>query len=83
MLKVEVSFIDGGGALQTVTSLPFGPIVGSAPLRKSTLVSNTDQSHSATAEITGRYDMGFKLGGHSRATRSPACLSIWPRRRPI
>ena len=64
LLKVQVSFTDGNGTLETVTNLPFGPIPGPAPA--TTLVSNTGQSHSATATITGRYDMGFKLGSHGQ-----------------
>ena len=67
LLKVQVSFSDKTGARETVTSLPFGPVPERpAPLRESTLVSNTGQSHSATAMITGRYDMGFELGDHGQ-----------------
>ena len=63
LIKVQVSFIDETGALEIVTSLPFGPVPGRpAPLPATTLVSNTGQSASATATITGRYTMGFELG---------------------
>ena len=67
LIKVHVSFTDKIGNLETVTSLPFGPLARPAPPGPlSTLVSNTGQSHSATVEITGRYDMGFKLGTHGQ-----------------
>ena len=66
LIKVEVSFTDSFGTLETVTSQPFGPVPRPAPLRESTLVSNTGQSASATANITGRYDMGFELGDHGQ-----------------
>ena len=62
-----MSFIDKTGVLETVTSLPFGPVPGRpAPLPESTLVSSTGQSASATGTITGRYDMGFELGDHGQ-----------------
>ena len=67
LIKVQVSFFDNTGNLETVTSLPFGPVPGRpAPLPATTLVSNTGQSASATATITGRYDMEFKLGDHGQ-----------------
>ena len=66
LIKVQVSFIDKTGALETVTSLPFGPLARLPSLPASTLVSNTGQSASATANITQRYDMGFKLGTHGQ-----------------
>ena len=68
LLKVEVSFTDSLGNSETVTSLPFGPIPRPAPLPASTLVSNIAQPDelSATATITERYDMGFKLGSHGQ-----------------
>ena len=68
LIKVEVSFTDQAGYLETVTSLPFGPLAEPAPssLPASTLVSNTGQSHSATADITKQYAMGFRLGSHGQ-----------------
>ena len=68
LIKVQVSFIDETGALETVTSLPFGPVPGRpAPLPESTLVSNTGQSASAQATITSApYRMEFKLGSHGQ-----------------
>ena len=68
LIKVEVSFTDQAGYLETVTSLPFGPLAEPAPssLPASTLVSNTGQSHSVTADITKQYAMGFRLGSHGQ-----------------
>ena len=66
LIKVEVSFGDGASFSETVTSLPFGPIVQPAStLSPSTLVSNTGQS-STTANITKRYALGFRLGDHGQ-----------------
>ena len=66
-MKVRVSFFDGAGAFESLTSLPFGPVHGRpALLRESTLVANTGQSASAEEEITGQYSMGFRLGGHGQ-----------------
>ena len=68
LIKVEVSFTDGDNFSEAVTSLPFGPIAElarpSAPPSK--LVSNTGQSASATANITQRYALGFRLGDHGQ-----------------
>ena len=68
LIEVEVSFMDGDNHSETVTSLPFGPIAElagpSAP--PSTLVSNTGQSASATANITQQYALGFRLGDHGQ-----------------
>ena len=66
LLKVEVSFTDSEGNSETVTSLPFGPVPAPVPRLTSTLVSNTGQAHSATATITGQYEMGFGLGTHGQ-----------------
>ena len=68
LIKVEVSFTDQAGYPETVTSLPFGPLVEPPPssLPASTLVSNTGQSHSVTADITKQYAMGFRLGSHGQ-----------------
>ncbi len=67
LIKVEVSFTDGDAYSETVTSLPFGPIVQPAStLSPSTLVSNTGQTPSSTANITQRYAMGFRLGDHGQ-----------------
>ncbi|WP_420443709.1 choice-of-anchor R domain-containing protein [Candidatus Poriferisodalis sp.] len=67
IIKVEVSFIDGDGFSETVTSLPFGPVVEPAPLASaSTLVANTAQAHSATAMIDKQYAMEFTLGPHGQ-----------------
>ena len=86
--------MDETGALETVTSLPFGPIPRPAPLPATTLVSNTGQSASATATITGRYDMGFELGDHGQgyeissvsielaAVPSRLTVSLWMGRAP-
>ena len=67
-IKVRVSFRDGNNYSEARTSLPFGPIAEltrtSAP--PSTLVSNTGQSASATANITQRYAVGFRLGDHGQ-----------------
>ena len=67
LIKVRVSFIDDTGALEGLTSLPFGPVPGRpALLPESTLVGNTGQSASAEAAITGQYAMGFRLGDHGQ-----------------
>ena len=68
LIKVKVSFTDQAGYPETVTSLPFGPLAQPAPssLPASTLVSNTGQSHSVTADITKQYAMGFRLGSHGQ-----------------
>ena len=68
LIKVEVSFTDQADYPETVTSLPFGPLAEPAPssLPASTLVSNTGQSHSVTADITKQYAMGFRLGSHGQ-----------------
>ena len=94
LIKVQVSFIDGVGARETVTSLPFGPLARLPSLPTTTLVSNTGQSASATAMITGRYDMGFRLGNHGQgyeissvsielaAAPSSLTVSLWMGRAP-
>ena len=68
LIKVKVSFTDGNNYSEARTSLPFGPIAEltrtSAP--PSTLVSNTGQSASATANIPQRYALGFRLGDHGQ-----------------
>ena len=67
LIKVEVSFTDGDAYSETVTSLPFGPIVQPAStLSPSTLVSNTGQTPASAASITDRYAMGFRLGDHGQ-----------------
>ena len=68
LIKVSVSFEDGLGYSETVTSLPFGPLAQPAGPSQtpSTLVSNTGQSASATAMITQQYAMGFRLGVHGQ-----------------
>ena len=64
---MQVSFTDQEDNDESVTSVPFGPIVRPAPLPSpGTLVGNTGQSPSATATITGDYAMGFKLGTHGQ-----------------
>ena len=94
LIKVQVSFIDGVGARETVTSLPCGPLARLPSLPTTTLVSNTGQSASATAMITGRYDMGFRLGNHGQgyeissvsielaAAPSSLTVSLWMGRAP-
>ena len=85
LIKVKVSFTDGDNFSETVTSLPFGPIAEPAPLRRQvTLVGNTGQSPSATANdhpATTPWASGW--GITARATRSPASRSTWPRSRPV
>ena len=67
LIKVEVSFTDGHGYSETVTSLPYGPITAPASLlTPSTLVSNTGQTPASAASITQRYAMGFRLGDHGQ-----------------
>ena len=68
LIKVEVSFTDGDAYSETVTSLPFGPIGELAGTTRpaTTLVSNTGQTPSSTANITQRYAMGFRLGDHGQ-----------------
>ena len=68
LIKVRVSFTDGDNFSEAVTSLPFGPIAELAgpSARPLTLVSNTGQSTSATANITQQYAVGFRLGDHGQ-----------------
>ena len=66
LVKVEVSFTDSLGTVETVTSLPFGPLAGVPRLPSSTLVANTAQTASADATITEQYAMGFRLGDHGQ-----------------
>ena len=67
LIKVRVSFTDGDRFPETVTSLPFGPIVEPPPSAPtSTLLSNTGQSPSSTANITQQYALGFRLGDHGQ-----------------
>ena len=67
LIRVRVSFTDQGGAPEVLTSVPFGPIPGrllsGAP---KTLVGNTEQSPSTTANISGDYAMRFKWGNHGQ-----------------
>ena len=64
---MQVSFKDGDGYSETVTSLPFGPVAEPASsLPASTLVSNTGQSASATAMIDKQYALEFTLGDHGQ-----------------
>ena len=66
-IKVQVSFTDQENNDESVTSVPFGPIVRPAPLPSpSTLVGNTGQSPTATKTITGDYAMRFNLGTHGQ-----------------
>ena len=66
-IKVTVSFVDRGGNREVVDSLPFGPIVKPPPsAAPRTLVGNTGQTPSATANISGDYAMGFRLGKHGQ-----------------
>ena len=67
LIKVRVSFTDRHNFSESVTSLPFGPVAEPGPSRPpTTLVSNTGQSPSATANITQQYAMGFQLGVHGQ-----------------
>ena len=67
LIKVRVSFTDRHNFSESVTSLPFGPVAEQGPSRPpTTLVSNTGQSPSATANITQQYAMGFQLGAHGQ-----------------
>ena len=67
-IKVQVSFTDRATYSETVTSLPFRPVARPAGPSQtpSTLVSNTGQSASATANITQQYAMEFTLGSHGQ-----------------
>ena len=67
-IKVQVSFTDRATHSETVTSRPFRPVAEPADpsLPATTLVSNTGQSASATANITQQYDMEFTLGSHGQ-----------------
>ena len=67
LIKVEVSFTDLEGYSESVTSLPFGPVVRPAALASpATLVSNTGQSDTADATISEQYAQEFKLGDHGQ-----------------
>ena len=68
LIKVKVSFRDGNNYSENRTSLPFGPIaeLTRTSATPSTLVSNTGQSASATANITKQYAQGFRLGDHGQ-----------------
>ena len=67
-IKVQVSFTDRATHSETVTSRPFRPVAEPADpsLPATTLVSNTGQSASATANITQQYAMEFTLGSHGQ-----------------
>ena len=67
-IKVDVSFVDQGGAPERLSSPPFGPITEPGPPLSypTTLVGNTAQTPSATANISTPYAMGFKLGKHGQ-----------------
>ena len=91
VIKVQVSFADRATYSETVTSLPFGPIARPAGPSQtpSTLVSNTGQSASATANITQQYAMEFTLGSYGQgyelssvsielaAVPSSVTVSLW------
>ena len=68
LIAVRVTFTDEENNDESLTSLKFGPIPEPAgPSRPpSTLVGNTGQSPSATAEISGVYGLGFRLGKHGQ-----------------
>ena len=68
LIKVRVSFVDQGGFPEALPSLLFGPVHPRVPSRPTkTLVGNTGQSPTTTANITtSRYAMGFKLGAHGQ-----------------
>ena len=67
LIKVRVSFMDDADNAESLTSLPFGPVTEPAPLPSpTTLVGNTGQSGSATANITQQYAMEFELGSHGQ-----------------
>ena len=68
VIEVQVSFTDRATYSETVTSLPFGPVARPAGPSQtpSTLVSNTGQSASATANITQQYAMEFTLGSYGQ-----------------
>ena len=68
LIKVQVSFTDRATHSETVTSRPFRPVAEPADpsLPATTLVSNTGQSASATANITQQYAMEFTLGSHGQ-----------------
>ena len=69
LIKVQVSFRDQHNYSETLTSLPFGPVLRPAAdpsLSPATLVGNTGQTNSATANITMQYAQGFRLGNHGQ-----------------
>ena len=67
LIKVQVSYTDRDGHDESLTSVPFGPVVRPAALPSpATLVGNTGQSASATATITHQYAMEFTLGSHGQ-----------------
>ena len=81
LIKVKVSFTDGDNFSEAVTSLPFGPIaeVAGPSAPPSTLVSNTGQSSSDTADITQQYALGFRPGltqPKRPAARTATILSV-------
>ena len=96
LIKVEVSFTDDDSFSETVTSLPFGPIAeqGDPSALPLTLVGNTGQSTSATANITQQYAQGFRLGAHGQgyeissvsielaAVPSTLTVSLWASSHP-
>ena len=89
LVKARISFTDREGHDESLTSLPFGPIVRPPPLPDlSTLVGNTGQTSLASdiANISDLYAMGFVLGTHGQGyeirsveidlTAEPSSLSV-------
>ena len=68
LIKVDVSFNDGHGYSETVTSDPLRPVRGTvdSSLTTVTLVGNTGQSNTADATISKQYAQGFTLGVHGQ-----------------
>ena len=92
-VKVKVSFWDGGGTREDLTSEPFGPVTIPESQPASTLVSNTGQSAATSTSITGQYAMEFTLGSHGQgyevsdvvidlgAAPTDLTVSLWTGRR--
>ena len=86
LIKVTVSFRDGGNNSEARTSLPFGPIaeLTRTSATPSTLVSNTGQSASANADITQNYAQGFRLGNHGQGYEiSSVSIELAAQPRPV
>ena len=63
LIKVSVSFEDGHGHSETVTSLPFGPVTAAPSRLATTLVSNTGQSGVGHGDDHPALRPGLQAGG--------------------